>query len=309
MPTGWTVYVAACAVGVIGGALAVVATDGPSTLALVAALVAVALLTAIRWREGVSAGSAWPRETTGSRLRTSLMTTEVAAPAPVEGAGCPGLRRTKSWPLPSPLLLNPLLLLNPPLLPQRSSRLRGPAAGDRRAGRALPEPAVAPAITDSRPLEEDDWHGLARICGAISSAQLGWMRADRFSRPWHDEHVRPFVDLEPLVGALRERPFSVELRTRLGTFAGALTAFAAFYGENTFPDPLLSGTDWRFFDWSELIDAAPGASTDDLWSARAAQMQGLALAMAECIRSRQGHRDDRSQGPRPRAGASTTGRL
>ena len=73
--------------------------------------------------------------------------------------------------------------------------------------------------------------------------------------------------------ALRERPFSVELRTLLGTLAGALTALAAFYGENTFPDPLLPATDWRFFDRSELIDAPPGTPTDDLWSDRAAQMQ------------------------------------
>jgi hypothetical protein len=144
----------------------------------------------------------------------------------------------------------------------------------------LPEPAVASEITDSRPLDEDDWHGLARICGAINSAQLAWIRTDRFSRPWHDEHFRPFVELEPLVGSLRERPFSVELRAPLGTFAGALTAFAAFYGENTFPDPLLPATDWRFFDWSELIDAAPGTSNDGLWRDRAAQMQRLAMAMA-----------------------------
>jgi hypothetical protein len=139
---------------------------------------------------------------------------------------------------------------------------------------------VAPPITDSRALEEDDWYGLARLCGAVSSAQIAWIRTDRFSRPWHDEHIRPFVDLEPLAVALRERPFSAELRAPLGTFAGAIVAFLAFYAENTFPDPLLSATDWRFFDWSELTDAAPGTPTDDLWSDRAAEMQRLALAMA-----------------------------
>ena len=187
----------------------------------------------------------------------------------------PRVRPTKRRPLP----LQSPLLLNPSLLPKRSSRLP-PCRRTTDGQDVLPEPAVASEITDSRPLEEDDWHGLARICGAISSAQLGWIRTDRFSRPWHDEHVRPFVELEPLVVALRERPFSVELRTPLGTLAGALTALAAFYGENTFPDPLLPATDWRFFDWSELIDAPPGTPTDDLWSDRAAQMQRLAMAMA-----------------------------
>ena len=130
----------------------------------------------------------------GSELRTSLVT-------PRHRLRLPRMRHTTSRPLPSPSLLSP------PLLPQPSSRR--PACRRATDEQDAPsEPAVAPPITDSRPLDEDDWHGLARICGAISSAQLVWMRVDTFSTPWLDEHVRPFVDLEPVAVALRERPFS-----------------------------------------------------------------------------------------------------
>ena len=315
MPAGWTIYGAACAVGVLGGALAALATDGPSTLGLGAALAAVVVLTAIAvagWRqrrprvatsndavpaehiaheaavEAPAAPGGTHGEAAASEPEPVAPESAIATAAAVESAGGPAALDEQDFPS-APAVRESTVLpatvvesLDAAVADRVGGVASEPAAREAMVPDApVVEAPVAPAIVDSRPLDEDDWDGLARICVAVTGAQLRWIRADTFSRPWLDERVRPLVDLEPVVAALRERPFSVELRTRLGTLAAALSAFAAFYSDNTFPDPLLSGTDWRFFDWHELTDAAPGTATDDLWSDRAAQMQGLALALCD----------------------------
>jgi len=134
-------------------------------------------------------------------------------------------------------------------------------------------------MAGGRHLTSDDWDVLAAVCGAISSVQLDWMRSYPFFTPWLDARVRAVIDLEPLVAALRGRPFSAELRTRVGVFSDALAAFAAFYAENTFPDPLLLGTDWRFFDWNGAAAEEPDESTN-LWNGRAAHTQSLSVALS-----------------------------
>jgi len=137
------------------------------------------------------------------------------------------------------------------------------------------------ATTDGRRLTADDWDALGTICGALSSAQIVWMASNTFITPWLDTRVRAALELEPLMSTLRERPFSAELRAHVGMFSDALTAFAAFYNDKTFPDPLLLGTDWRFFDWKDLTDAAqPGVFTAGLWNGRAAQLQRLSAAVS-----------------------------
>ncbi len=264
MRSGWTVYVAACAAGVIGGALAAMATSGPSTVALVAVVAAVALLAAI--------ASVELRD-----RRQPVATGDDGASA----AGLP--MATEQCDLPSESLVSdagpaaPVVASDAVATP--AGHVAEPVARDEIVPAVVDSPA-GPTTTDSRALDENDWNGLATICSGITDGQVAWMRAETFSRPWFDERVRPFVDLEPAVAALRGRPFSVELRTRLDVFADVLSAFAAFYSDNTFPDPLLPASDWRFFDWNELTDSAPGAPTGDLWSARAARMQGFAVALA-----------------------------
>jgi hypothetical protein len=138
------------------------------------------------------------------------------------------------------------------------------------AQRFVPEPA----------LSSEDREVLGRVCGALGSSQLEWLRSNTFVTPWLDARVRGLLELEPLVAALSGRPFSEELQTRVGVFSDALAAFAAFYADQTFPDPLLLGSDWRFFDWNEVANAKPGASSDDLWNGRAATTRSLAAAVS-----------------------------
>ena len=165
---------------------------------------------------------------------------------------------------------------------------RQPRAATRAEGFA-PDPVGNDAAVAARILAgagsrqgptSDDWDALCIICCAISGARLDWMRSYAFVTPWLDTRVRAVLELEPLVAALRERPFSAELRTRLGDFSNALTAFATYYTDNTFPDPLLTETDWHFFDWSEVADAEPGLTSGDHWKGPAAHMQSLSVALS-----------------------------
>ena len=60
-----------------------------------------------------------------------------------------------------------------------------------------------------------------------------------------------------------------------------MAAFAEPYVAETFPDPLLLGTDWRFFDWDHPEAFEPGAVGRELWQARADRLQHLATAVAD----------------------------
>jgi hypothetical protein len=145
----------------------------------------------------------------------------------------------------------------------------------------LPTATPEQRVNEPEPgLTSHDWNLLGTLCGAVSSSQLEWMRSSAFITPWLDARVRALLELEPLLAALRERPFSETLSARLAGFSDALAPFAAFYTDHTFPDPLLLGTDWRFYDWNEVADAKAGASRNDLWNGRAQTMRSLATAVA-----------------------------
>jgi hypothetical protein len=171
---------------------------------------------------------------------------------------------------------------------RRRRRPRTPAA--KPAEGPAPEPPGAATSVVSRvltaaggsALTSADRDALTTVCAAISGDRVERIRTSTFMTPWHDGAVRVFLDLEPAVVALRERPFSAEVQTTLTGLSQAIAAFAAFYDDNTHPDPLLSETDWRFFDWTEITNAPTGVvvTPRGRWDDRAARMRELSGAVA-----------------------------
>lgn len=126
----------------------------------------------------------------------------------------------------------------------------------------------------------DDWETLADLCGALGRVQVAWLRTNTFVTPWHDGNARTTLDLRPRASALRERPFPAELYDALGRFCDALAAFAEFYERESFPDPLLLGTEWRFFDWDHPHAFVHTARDGDLWDGRSDRMHSLSVSVA-----------------------------
>jgi hypothetical protein len=157
-----------------------------------------------------------------------------------------------------------------------------------RAGADRPASGTAPSrrstAGESR-ASGDDWESLAVVCGAVSPAGIRWLRTNTFVTPWLDSNARPALELAARAAALRERPFPAVVDDALGSFCDAVAAFAATYLTETFPDPLLLGTDWRFFDWEHPEAFEPGAPGRELWEGRATRMQTLAVAVADAYRA------------------------
>jgi hypothetical protein len=102
---------------------------------------------------------------------------------------------------------------------------------------------------DAKGVTEKDWFALTRICEALDRTTIHWLRSTEFGTPWLNDHVGPIAALLPLVADSVDRPFDADLHGALSRLGRALAAFSDFYDAQTFPDPLVRGTDWRFFDW------------------------------------------------------------
>ncbi len=98
--------------------------------------------------------------------------------------------------------------------------------------------------------------------------------------PWLDSRARPVLEVEPLLAQLVERPFAPGLGATLRALADAVHAFVEDYSENTFPDPVVQGGDWRFFEWDDRVLAAEDGDADGRWAGRAKRLQQLADAVA-----------------------------
>ena len=189
----------------------------------------------------------------------------------------------------SPLLLGLVLAVavvltlgEPSLRKRRNKHWRPSAHAPRgRAGSGHAPGTARPPETSDGSATHEDWESLASACGAIGSAQVQWLRTTTFVTPWLDSNVRPTLELVPYAAALRDRPFPAVVADALAAFSDAAAAFAGAYATETFPDPLLLGTDWRFFDWDHPEAFQPAARDSELWQGRAAKMQGLATAVAD----------------------------
>ena len=130
-------------------------------------------------------------------------------------------------------------------------------------------------------LDDVDWEVVSNICGALDSRQLAWLRSTEFITPWLDYHARPAMDIAPLVAEVVDAPFEDDIRDGLRILSDAIEAFVEFYAHNTFPDPLLLGEEWRFFEWDE-----PGVSEEsnvggELWGGKPARLHHLSTELAE----------------------------
>ena len=131
------------------------------------------------------------------------------------------------------------------------------------------------------PLGNEDWDEIRAICGALDSRDLDWLRRNDFVTPWLDGRARRVIELEPLVVAAANRPFALEVRSALLFLSDAIGPFAAYYDGNTFPDPLLLGGEWRFFEQDDSSIVEERATGDDLWGGRAKELQRLAAPVAD----------------------------
>ena len=136
------------------------------------------------------------------------------------------------------------------------------------------------ARTSARPIAQDDWDVVSEICRALDARQLDWFRSNDFVTPWLDFHARPVEELGSLVTQIVDRPFEADLRTALDTLAEAINAFVEYYRHNTFPDPLLLGEDWRFFEWDDRGLGDETGGEENQWAGRAARLQELAAGLA-----------------------------
>lgn len=131
-------------------------------------------------------------------------------------------------------------------------------------------------------LKDQDWEDLRTMYGALSDAQIAWLRTAEFATPWLDRNARCALEIAPLVAVVRDRPFPAELRLAVGDLSNALTTFAAYYAQSTFPDPRLVTDEWRFFNWD---DGETIPRTDAPFAERsppeAADMQELSLRVCD----------------------------
>jgi hypothetical protein len=165
------------------------------------------------------------------------------------------------------------------------------ALRDRRAlPAALPSPdELRSRVSPHRPRSQrtsaagttrEDWEALARVSSMFKTSQVDWLRTATFVTPWFDENARPVMEIAGLAAALQERPFPEAVDNALRDVSEAAAAFAEFYEAETFPDPLLLGADWRFFDWDHPQAFGHDAPPAELWQGRAATLQRLSTAVA-----------------------------
>jgi len=153
----------------------------------------------------------------------------------------------------------------------RTSRTNSARSSSRPLG------AVNPAERRRGP----DWGTVSTICVALDVRHLDWLRTNDFVTPWLDQRARPVIEIEPLVAAAVDQLFEWELQSALQVLQGAIEPFVAFYNDNTFPDPLLLGEDWRFFERDDLTIEAERSTGDELWGGRALQLHQLAAEVAD----------------------------
>ena len=173
----------------------------------------------------------------------------------------------------------------------RATRSDRAGDSDRRSDRESPSKhagAPLPSATNPDPpvrLGNEDWDVIRAICGALDSRDLDWLRRNDFVTPWLDERARRVIELAPLVTVAVNRPFVWHVRSALHVLFCTIEPFATFYDDNTFPDPLLLGEDWRFFERDDLAIGGETGTGDDLWGGRAIQLHRLAAPVADAYES------------------------
>lgn len=196
------------------------------------------------------------------------------------------------------LVVTPVVLTLALLLRRSRRRHKGveyrypePDRSDARPRRASrtdhPSPSPLPSAkgSPSAAFGEPDWECVSSICVALDARHLDWLRTNDFVTPWLDGRARPVLELEPVLAAAVDQPFEWELRSALHVLFGAIESFVAFYDDNTLPDPLLLGEDWRFFERDDLAIGAERSTGDDLWGGRAIHLHQLAAEVADAYES------------------------
>jgi len=151
---------------------------------------------------------------------------------------------------------------------------------------------------DRGKLTDGDWEALRALCTTLGTAQLAWLKSTEFVTPWLDAHARSVIELEARVLEIIERPFQEAVSAALEALLEAASAFSEFYAGSTYPDPLLLGEDWRFFD---VESTGAAQETAELWGGRAAHLHGLSVAVATAY-------DDLVAAPPPAVAARTKAR-
>jgi hypothetical protein len=163
--------------------------------------------------------------------------------------------------------------------PERAAVAERHAGGNERSGwttkTTAPEERTRP-----RPLAAADWDVVSEISCALGPRQLEWLRSNDFATPWLDSDARAVIEVEPLLAQVVGRPFAPGLDATLRALADAVHAFVEDYSHNTFPDPVVRGGDWRFFEWDDRVLAAEDGNGAGRWAGRSKRLQQLADGVA-----------------------------
>jgi hypothetical protein len=120
-----------------------------------------------------------------------------------------------------------------------------------------------------------------RIRTSLSERQLRWLRTNEYVSPWLDKNVEPVVRLRALLlGHGNASTAPAFGGSGVEPLAEAVDRFVEFYASNTFPDPVLAGEDWRFFEW-EPSPTGLGPPEQSLWYVQAGQLRKLSLEVAD----------------------------
>jgi hypothetical protein len=146
------------------------------------------------------------------------------------------------------------------------------------AGIPIPRPPSRSDLSRIRSVADHEIALLERICNALNSRQVAWLRTFDFSGPWLDAHARAVLDLDPLLEELADAPFPPDVGEAIRALSIRLESFRDFYAESTSYDPVFAAGEWRFFfsrhDEGESVIAADVEALQ-------ARMRQLSTALAD----------------------------
>ncbi len=94
---------------------------------------------------------------------------------------------------------------------------------------------------------------VARVRELVSERDIVWLRREDFDGAWRDNPVSSLRHLNR-VDAVGSAPYAAELREAMARLVAANNRFLDYYEQNTRPDLLIAGSDWREID----LNAADG---------------------------------------------------
>ncbi len=159
----------------------------------------------------------------------------------------------------------------------RSGADRSIARVEPRPQESVHPPARSVTVRNHLSPTKADWAVVDDVCAALGNRQIEWLRSNDFLAPWLGSRMRSALDLEPSLTGLATSPLPDELRASVLALVDAIEELSRYHTEETRPDPLVPGEEWRFFSWEDL----GSSDSSEMWHARSAQLRRLSVAVAD----------------------------